>query len=84
MRVMPFVLTLALCGTVGSAQDRDAATVIAEMRQALGGAATLDAVQTLSASGTVKTTFGGFTKSLSIDRFKINPRLDEKKFDVGR
>lgn len=73
MRVISCVIAFVLCGASGGAQQRDVATVVAELRQALGGAATLDAVRTLSASGTVKTTHATFTKSMSIELFALLP-----------
>lgn len=56
-----------------SAQQRDATTVLAEMRQALGGAAALDGVKTFSASGsrTMSTPIG--SKRMALEWFAILP-----------
>ena len=56
-------LTMAVSVTP---QPRDAATVLLEMRAALGGEAALDAITKFTVGGTVSQTARGFTKDLSI------------------
>lgn len=66
------LVVLALCATP-RAQNRDASTVLAEMRQALGGAAALDTVQTLSVGGSLTQRIAGHTKQLSSEHLILLP-----------
>lgn len=59
--------------TALSAQGGDADAVMTEMRQALGGAAALDAVQSFSVSGTNTTRGGGIDHSLPFETFALLP-----------
>jgi hypothetical protein len=55
------------------AQTRDAATVLREMRGALGADATLDAITRFTVGGSVRETAAGRTKTLSIDLSVLLP-----------
>ena len=85
--VRSIVLVTAVVAVLGSpfqAQTRDASAVLADMRQALGGAAALDAVTTFSVRGTVRKTRGGFTKNLSTELLAMLPdRFLEVRRDTG-
>jgi len=63
------------------AQPRDAASVLREMRAALGGEAALDAIKSFTVRGSIKQTAGGFTKQLSID---LSVLLPDHFLDVRR
>ena len=54
-------------------QQRDAATVIAEMRQALGGAAALDAIKSFSVTGSRTFTAPGGSRRVALEWFAILP-----------
>lgn len=60
-------------GAQGGAQSRDADAVLREMRAALGGEAALDAVKTLSVSGSVNSTIGSSTANYSLELFAMLP-----------
>jgi hypothetical protein len=62
------ILSLAI-----GAQARNADTVLREMRTALGGDAALDAIKTLSVSGTLNHFFGGRSRGSSLEMFAILP-----------
>lgn len=85
MRVVSLVvLAFSTIGLQFQAQTRDAAAVLAEMRQALGGAATLDAITSLSVRGTVRQTIDRFTKNFSTEFFFVLPdRFLEVRRDTG-
>ena len=63
------------------AQARDAASILREMRTALGGDAALDAITSFTVNGTVRQTAGGFAKSLSIE---LSVLLPDHFLDVRR
>ena len=62
------ILSLAV-----GAQARDADTVLREMRAALGGDAALDAIKTLSVTGSVDSTFGSSKRNSSLELFAMLP-----------
>ena len=62
------IVSLAL-----GAQTRDADAVLREMRTALGGDAALDAVKTLSVSGSVNHSLGGRSHGSSLEMFVMLP-----------
>ena len=62
------ILSLAV-----GAQARDADAVLREMRAALGGDATLDAIQTWSVNGSVTSSPGSFRSSSSFEMFVMLP-----------
>lgn len=65
-------LVLVWAGT-GGAQAVDPDAVLAAMRIALGGDATLTSVQTMSARGSVTETHAGRSRSLSVEIFALRP-----------
>ena len=73
MRLSVGVLVLAFSGVAPGAQQRDAAAVLAEMRQVLGGDAVLDSIQTLSFNGTRNQTFNGRGHTVSQEVFLLRP-----------
>jgi hypothetical protein len=64
-----------------AAQTRDTASVLREMRAALGGEAALDAIKTFTVDGSVRMAVGGFTKDLSIE---LSVLLPDHFLDVRR
>jgi hypothetical protein len=66
-------LAIVVLGTPFGAQTRDAAAVLAEMRQALGGAAVLDGINSFSVRGTVRENRGGHSNSMSLDLSVVLP-----------
>ncbi len=58
---------------VGRGQEEDPAALLAAMRTALGGEATLSAVRAWSVSGSLTRTFGGRSKSVSTEIFVLLP-----------
>lgn len=72
---------LASIAVRAAVQPRDAASVLGEMRAALGGDAVLDAIKSFTVGGSVRQTAGGFTRSLSID---LSVLLPDHFLDVRR
>ena len=73
-------LRLILVGTLAAwavivprAQSRDAAAVLSDMRQALGGAAVLDGIRTLSIQGTSTRRFDGRGRPNDLEILAILP-----------
>jgi len=54
-------------------QTRDTASVLREMRVALGGEAALDAIRSFTVDGSVRQTASGFTKDLPMELFVLLP-----------
>ncbi len=82
-----FVTLIIVLGSRFQAQTpvsaRDGAAVLADMRQALGGAAALDAITTLSVRGTVRHTMGRVTKNFSTEfSFLLPDRFLEVRRDT--
>ena len=67
------VISVVMLVAAPFAQERNAAAVLAEMREALGGAAAIDAVKTFSASGsrTMNTPVG--SRRLGLEWFALRP-----------
>lgn len=71
---MILVAALAACAaTVPHAQSRDAAAILSDMRQALGGAAMLDGIRTLSIQGTSLRLFNGRGRPNDLEILAILP-----------
>ena len=74
MRRVAYMITLAaLLLATPVAQEKDAATVIAGMRQALGGAAALDAIKTFSVSGSRTFTSPLGSRRVALEWFAMLP-----------
>ncbi len=95
-RLLFCVGLVALLAATGGAQTRDPAAVLADMRTALGGDAALDAVQTPSASGSLiappphgphhlqEFANGQMTAETRLARSTINPKMDARRFNIGK
>jgi hypothetical protein len=72
MRALVVAVVVGTAATF-AAQGTDPAGILTPMRQALGGDAALDAVQSFSVTGTVTTKGAGFTSSLPFELFALLP-----------
>jgi hypothetical protein len=66
-------VAIVVLGTPFRAQTRDAAAVLADMRQALGGPAVLDGIHAFAVRGTVRENRGGHSNSMSLDVSVVLP-----------
>src|SRR5512145_941900 len=73
MRFLLCVLALLFASIHPFLAQRDAAGVLAEMREALGGAAALDAVKTFSANGSRTLSSPMGTRRLGLEWFALLP-----------
>jgi hypothetical protein len=67
------VAVLVVLGAPFRAQTRDAAAILADLRQALGGAAVLDGINSFSVRGTLRQNRGGRSRSLSLELSVVLP-----------
>ena len=73
-RLILRVCLVAAMAAAASAQQRDAASVLADVRKALGGDAALDAVQTLSVDGSVTESHAhAGSKGFAVELFAMLP-----------
>lgn len=73
MRILAIALALVASVSSGPAQSPAPADLLNQMRDALGGAAALDAVKSLSAGGDVRNTMAGFSRQLTHELHVLVP-----------